>query len=53
MQQHENRCPVLILPLSLNRDSLDDGRFPVDLALKFETTIFIDSSNENVSQERG
>jgi len=53
MQQHVNRGSVLIFSLCLNRDSLDDGRFPFDLALKFEATIFIDSSNENLSQQKG
>ena len=51
MQQHVDDHAVFILSLGFNRDSLQDGCFSFDLALKFEAAVVIDSPNENGSQE--
>lgn len=53
MQRHVNHYAVLVFRLRFDRDSLDDGCSPLDLALKLQPVIFIDSSNKNVLQKRG
>jgi len=52
MQPHVDRRAVFVFPLRFDGDSLDDGCFPIDLALEFQPAVLIDSSNKNISQER-
>jgi hypothetical protein len=53
MQEHVDHRAVFVFPLRFNRDFLHDGGRSFNLALKFQTTVLINRSNENVSQESG
>ena len=51
MQQHVDYSAALVFAFRLDRDSLNDRRSALDLALKFQTAIVAYGSHKDITQQ--